>query len=883
MLGSEDNIGDEIVMDKTPIEISFPVNDLNNLAAREGAGGPSKKYFRPIYFIHKWWARRLGSVFRTIILYSLLDKNTKYLNGTHNKWEYIDWNSLKKYDLFNNYFIEDINLGGKVILDPFMGGGTTIVESLKLGCKVIGSDLNPVAWFLVKKEIESVSIEKLKSIINKFENDVSKEILKYYVTRCPHCKKEAEVIYYFWVKEISCLNCKSNIDMFRNYVVAYGKRKNEGTSVLCPKCGEIFSTKEQRLTTCPNCTNNFDYTLGQVEKGHYTCSNCGQKEDIIGNIKRNGKPKERLFGVYYYCKYCRKKEYKKSDDFDFSLIKTAEAEYDTKEADLIFPKQQIPMGYNTKQIINYGYLKWSDLFNKRMLLTISKLISKINEIDDENIKELLTITLSTSLEYYNLLCDYNQKGNFIFNLFKTHAYHSCNTPVENNLFGSTYGFGTYSNFLTQLVKAKEYNSHPYEVFYRGEQKIVKDSNVTIKADIAKDFKGLSESNALLFQGDSSYLELPDKSVDAVITDPPYFDNVMYSELADFYYVWLREALKNKYLQFKAELTPKSTEVIKNSARDKSTEDFIEGLSAVFKESNRVLKDEGPLVFTFHHKETMAWGAVLSSVLNSSFYISAIYPIRAEMSTSQSIREKASVEYDMIIVCRKRQEHPEEKSWRSIENELYTRVEEEIKKLEKENKLLSKEDIFIITVGKCLELYSKNYPNVMKDGNPLPVQEAVDSIRDIVDSQIMQTRVNQIAIELDVPTAIYLSFLAKVGSVSFEKLNKQLQQRNINMAEFLKEELVEKEGNSLLVLTAMERVEIILNKKFTSLKSIDKAHYLFYLYKKGNLDKDMYDWIDDKAIQTLFYLADITGDEDYRKLAVYVEKHRTQKQLGGIVK
>ena len=92
-------------MEKKLIEDIFPVNELNNIAAREGAGGPSKKYFRPLYFIHKWWARRLGSVFRTILLYSLSDKNSRYFNKTKNEWEYLDWHSLKKYDLLNNYFI----------------------------------------------------------------------------------------------------------------------------------------------------------------------------------------------------------------------------------------------------------------------------------------------------------------------------------------------------------------------------------------------------------------------------------------------------------------------------------------------------------------------------------------------------------------------------------------------------------------------------------------------------------------------------------------------------------------------------------------------------------------------------------------------------------
>ena len=175
---------------------------------------------------------------------------------------------------------------------------------------------------------------------------------------------------------------------------------------------------------------------------------------------------------------------------------------------------------------------------------------------------------------------------------------------------------------------------------------------------------------MLMSGDSSYLPIPDNSVDTVITDPPYFGNVMYSELSEFFYAWLRLALKDKYEYFRSEHVPNETEIIVNEVQGKTERNFIEGLTAVFKEANRKLRDDGLMVFTFHHQEEKAWGAVLQSVLNAGFYISAIYPVQSEMATSTHIFQKANVRYDMVVVCRKRKGKQEKRYWSQIEDEIY---------------------------------------------------------------------------------------------------------------------------------------------------------------------------------------------------------------------
>jgi adenine-specific DNA methylase len=156
------------------------------------------------------------------------------------------------------------------------------------------------------------------------------------------------------------------------------------------------------------------------------------------------------------------------------------------------------------------------------------------------------------------------------------------------------------------------------------------------------------ANCLLLCQSSDFLPLEDNCIDTVVTDPPYYDNVMYSKLSDFYYVWLRLALKGEYEYFRAEYTPKEKEVVVNSVRDRElsreerSNKFLKGLTGIFQESKRVLKKHGLLVFTFHHKESDAWSSVLQSVLNAGFYVVSTYPIHSEMSTSTHIYEKQNI-------------------------------------------------------------------------------------------------------------------------------------------------------------------------------------------------------------------------------------------------
>lgn len=317
-------------------------------------------------------------------------------------------------------------------------------------------------------------------------------------------------------------------------------------------------------------------------------------------------------------------------------------------------------------------------------------------------------------------------------------YHPKSNVVENCVF-SVLGRGNWASCVEGVNEGREWATQPWEAV---SIESLKRRDPTLAAQLTgkseKVMSGDPVGEVGVYQGSSTDLtHAPSASLDLVITDPPFGGLLHYSELSDFFYVWLRLALKHKYPDyFSADYTPKSLEAVANKAREPEDPDgfYQRLLTQCWREAHRALKPSGILAFTFHHSEDEPWVAVLESLFDAGYYLEATYPIRSDETKGEGEFGSKTIEYDIIHVCRKRTEEPKPVSWGRMRREVMADVRQLQSMLENHAKEgLPAADIQVIRRGKALEYFSRHYGKVYVDeGRTISVRDALVGINQLID-------------------------------------------------------------------------------------------------------------------------------------------------------
>jgi adenine-specific DNA methylase len=662
------------------IEAGFPYAELSRVAEAESW---RKELNRPLSHIHKWWAQRLGSVFRGILIGACAPAG-------EDVWK---------------LFYQRARFDG-VVYDPFMGSGTTLVEARKLGCRVIGRDINPVAYFLVRNAFSGLSLKAATETFREIEADTAPAIRRYYETRLPD-GRPAQVLYYFWVKHLACPRCDARVDLFDSRVFArhaYPGRNPEGQA-LCPHCESLQPVNVNAdAVTCSTCKSRFELKAGAVKGSKATCPSCQHRFVIVERLKAlEGPPDERLYAKLVLLPDGAK-AYLSPTDFDLQLYRKAVRELAGKEG--WYPVVSIEPGHNTDQALRYNYRYWHQMFNARQLLGLGHLAQRIARIPDEEQRYLFTCLFSSTLEFNNRFCSFKGEGTgAVRHMFAHHILKPEKTPLEANVWGTPRSSGAFSTlFRSRLARALEYRDAPFELVpverngRCGGRKVF-GLSLPVGGPVAADFRSFLRQGrpSYLSCGNSSQTDITDESVDLVVTDPPFFDNVHYSELADFFHVWQRHILGAT-----GPWAVRSTR-LPGEVQDGDASRFAHNLGAVFAESHRVLKPEGLMVFTYHHSRPEGWEALLVALHAGGFRVVAVYPVKSEMSVGRpKLQAKQPIDIDIIVVCRKRGAlAPLGASPRAVVRAAEERTAEAVRRFNDIGRRLSQGDVLVILMANLL--------------------------------------------------------------------------------------------------------------------------------------------------------------------------------------
>lgn len=595
----------------TALEHDFPAGAVSLTAQAESW---RKEIHRPASHTHKWWAQRLGTVFRSILIAAYSENSEEVL-----------------YRLNSGF-----DLTGAKVLDPFAGSGTTLVEAQKLGAACTGVDINPVAGLVQRQSLRRWDERVLARMMAAVEEACRDEIDELHIDRAGD-----PVLYYFWVAQAKCPECLESTDLFSDYVFArhaYPRRYPEAQA-LCSQCGAIEMV-DLRRSSRGQCRNGHSMDRpAPVNRSSMTCRG-GHVTRIIDALD-GSPPQYRMYAKLV--QHDDKKSYKEVDLFDLELYEEAARRLSlADDRQIITPVGHLEDGYNTIQAKRWGFNTWKQFFNARQMYSLGLLGAAVRDLEESAEREALCTLFSGTLEFNNLFCSYKGEGTgAVRHMFSHHILRPERTPLEAHPWGTPKSSGSFSTlFRSRILRAHAYKADPHDIVING-------SGTERRHGISRPVGSVPQSWEVIV-GDAGCLPHDDETFDLVVTDPPYFNNVHYSELADFFHAWLRAIQPFSEYDSYATSTRSCLEV-QNARADL----FGDALARVFKESARVLRRAGLMVFSFHHGTLEAWKEVMRALREAGLIVVSVQPVKAEMSTSSTKSgSKEPNDLDSLVICRR---------------------------------------------------------------------------------------------------------------------------------------------------------------------------------------------------------------------------------------
>ena len=745
-------------------EVDFPIAEVSRHAAREKSirhGHPST--------LHLWWARRPLASSRAVLLALLLpdpcddhcpedfkQQARKILRKVRqpptNDVElrqgllsfianFANWkNAADRTHLEVSRALVKAAHGEEppLVVDPFAGGGSIPLEALRLGCEAFASDLNPVACLILKVMLEDIPrhgpglAEELRRIGGEIKQKAEQELADLY----PKDPDGATPIAYLWARTVRCEapNCGAEIPLIRSFWLCQtAKHKRALRHRIEHREGEPPSVEFEVFE--PQADR--EVHGGTVVRARATCLCCGSVlppervraqlaaqrggADVIFDADGRRTSGARMTAVVTLKPRQVGRHYRLPTDTDYTAVRKAQERvtqvqerWESGEEQRLCPVPDEPLppiGTLGFRVQRYGMMQWGDLFTARQKMALVALVHQVRLADTEDVfREVLACALSV----FARACNGNAR--LRPNASVAPAFGMQTLPIT----------WTFPETIVSGGRAEHF-----------------DGALSNVAQIVEQFPLLATGQVHL--ADATDHPLPDQTAGVWFTDPPYYDAIPYSDLSDFFLVWLKRMLPdNPLLRDPFDpanpLSPKTTEAVQDEikhvdGRSKDREWFEETMAKAFAEGRRVLNEEGIGSVVFAHKTTEGWEALLSGMIRGGWTITGSWPIATESEIRLRARDSAALATSVHLICRPRPEDAPIGDWADVLRELPLRVADWIERLQAEG--IRGADLVFACIGPALEIFSRYRAVETAEGNIIGLPDYLEKVWEVVGRAALQ--------------------------------------------------------------------------------------------------------------------------------------------------
>ena len=792
------------------IEDSLPLAEISEYSAKE-------KSIRHghISTLHLWWARRPLAAARAATMAALLpaprseaERQKFHKLITDN----LDWDLGKEpqklVDRLRGILREHGVVDAPKILDPFSGGGALPLEAERLGAEAFATDLNPVAHLIqlatlyypqrfahLKSEFSArdqlngtsrliAEVERWGRVV---QDRVAADIEIYYRT-----ESEEEPLFYIWARTIRCQNpaCRVVIPLVGS---SYLIKKSDYVVALLHRSADDRKSVVFEVVENPN--SNINLNAGTIARANAVCPCCRETtsaKDIKAQAEQGGMG-HRLLAIALR-DGVRGKRYRVPTASEISRAEDVPTPAPFGDIPAI-PHEPLPPNDTRAFFVTlYGMHTWGSIYNPRQAMAMATFARHVRSVVEE-------VKLANADLGEEDLAEFAQAVATYLGLCVSKLADFLSTICVLNYTG---GRGVGHTFRLQaLPMTWDYaETNPFNELAAGWPKIVYDLLGTLRL---LEFAGISSVR----RASADNLPFGAKEFDAIITDPPYYDAVPYSDLSDYFYVWLRRAIGGVHPEpLATELTPKRSEMVQNPAHSKSAEFFESAMSRAFCEMHRTLKDSGIMVLVFAHKSTAAWETLLKALLDNNLVVTASWPIETEKPGRTRAIGSAALASSVFIVCRKRSAH-EEGFIDDVEPALNARLHERLDYFWSQG--IRGADFFMSAIGPAVEVFGRHKRVLKLSGDEVTIAELLDKVRGIVADYALQRIVHgEAAGNVDQASRFYVIWRWAFGTTEVEsgEAIHMAQSMGVEFSELVAEKgVLNKKGDKVSLKGPLDRKKV----------------------------------------------------------------------------